>query len=99
MRHSPSITVALGNVSSLKRSVWEPLGLSDAALEHWSASEAADFPKGGHGDMTLKILAKHADTEEKQTRALALLQETMKILWLHFDNIGCDALKASNVDL
>ncbi len=89
----------LGNVASLKRSVWEPLNLSDEALEHWSAGEAADLPEGGHGDMTLKILAKHANTKETQSRVLSLLQETMQVRWLHFDNIGRDALKASGVEL
>ena len=48
--------------------------------------------------MTLKILARHADSADKQSRVLALLQETMQIRWLHFDNIGRDALKASGVD-
>jgi len=93
------MVAALGNIASLKRSVWEPLGLSNEALEHWSAGEAADLPEGGHGDLTLKILAKHADTKEKQDRVLALLQETMQVRWLHFDNIGRDALKASGVEL
>ena len=49
--------------------------------------------------MTLKILAKHANTKETQSRVLSLLQETMQVRWLHFDNIGRDALKASGVEL
>ena len=86
-----------GNIASLNRAVWEPLGLDDTALAHWSAGEVADMPEGGHGDMTLKILAKHADTEQKQAVVLALLEETMQIRWFHFDQIGRDAYAASGV--
>ena len=88
----------LGNIASLNRKVWEPLGLPDEALSHWSAGEVADFPEGGHGDMTLKILSKYADTADKQAIVLALLEETMRIRWFHFDQIGRDALTASGVN-
>ena len=88
----------LGNIASLNRKVWEPLGLPDEALSHWSAGEKADFPEGGHGDMTLKILAKYADDAPKQAKVLDLLHETMQIRWFHFDQIGRDALIASGVD-
>jgi pyrroloquinoline quinone (PQQ) biosynthesis protein C len=85
----------LGNTVAFTRRVWEPLGLPAKALEHWSAGEAADIPEGGHADMTLKILSKHADTEEKRKRILACLAETMQIRWYHFDLIGRDAMAAS----
>ena len=88
----------LGNIASLNRAVWEPLGLDDKSLAHWSAGEAADMPESGHGDMTLKILAKYADTAEKQGRVLDLLTETMQIRWFHFDHIGRDALLASGIE-
>ncbi len=55
--------------------------------------------EGGHGDMTLKILAKHADTNTKQARIIEILTETMQIRWLQFDMIGRDALVASGVDV
>ncbi|MGE5538596.1 MAG: TenA family transcriptional regulator [Gemmatimonas sp.] len=87
----------LGNTVAFTRRVWEPLGLSAKALEHWSAGEVADIPEGGHADMTLKILSKYATTEEKQQRVLACLAETMQIRWHHFDLIGRDAMKASGV--
>jgi len=86
---------AKGNIASLNRSVWEPLGLDEKALEHWSAGEVADMPEGGHGDMTLKILARHANSEDRQDRVLALLEETMQIRWFHFDQIGRDAYAAT----
>jgi pyrroloquinoline quinone (PQQ) biosynthesis protein C len=85
----------LGNTVAFTRRFWEPLGLPDKALEHWSAGEVADMPEGGHADMTLKLLAKHADSEEKQAKVLACLAETMQVRWLHFDLIGRDAMAAS----
>jgi pyrroloquinoline quinone (PQQ) biosynthesis protein C len=89
----------LGNTIALKRKLWEPLGLPDKAVEHWAAGEIADIPEGGHGDLTLKLLAKHADTDEKQKSVLNCLAETMQIRWFHFNQIGCDALKESGVHL
>jgi len=85
----------LGNTVAFTRRLWEPLGLPAKALEHWSAGEAADIPEGGHADMTLKILAKYADTDDKQRRVLECLEETMQIRWYHFDLIGRDATAAS----
>ena len=90
---------ARGNIAMLNRAVWEPLGLDDRALAHWSAGEAADMPEGGHGDMTLKILARHADTQDKQATVLAILAETMEIRWFHFDRMGHDAYAASGIPL
>lgn len=86
-----------GKFTKLNRAVFEPLGLDDKALAHWTAGEAADFPDGGHGDMTLKILAKHADTADKQAAILEIIEETTKIRWFHFDHIGGDAMAASGV--
>jgi pyrroloquinoline quinone (PQQ) biosynthesis protein C len=90
----PSVA-GLGNTVALKRKLWEPLGLPEKALEHWSAGEVADIPEGGHGDMTLKILAKHADSADKQARVLKCLDETMEIRAFHFNQIGRDAIEAS----
>lgn len=87
----------LGNTVPLKRKLWEPLGLPDKAVEHWSAGEVADIPEGGHGDMTLKLLAKHANSDGKQKRVLKRLGETMQVRWFHFNQIGRDALDASGV--
>ncbi|MCH8919025.1 MAG: iron-containing redox enzyme family protein [Proteobacteria bacterium] len=85
----------LGPIAKLGRQAWAPLGLSEAAMAHWTAGEEADFPEGGHGDMTLKILAEHADTEDAQARVLGILEESMQVRWYHFDQIGRDALAAS----
>ena len=89
----------IGRVNKMTRAMWQPLGLSDKDLAHWAAGEAADFPEGGHGDMTLKILAKYADSDDKQARVMAVIEETTQIRWFHFDNIGRDALEASGVSL
>jgi pyrroloquinoline quinone (PQQ) biosynthesis protein C len=84
-----------GNTVPFTRQLWEPLGLAPKALEHWSAGEVADIPEGGHADMTLKLLAKYADSDDKQRTVLARLAETMQVRWFHFDLIGRDAIAAS----
>ena len=89
----------MGNIAVLGRAAWEPLGLAEKAMAHWTAGEEADFPEGGHGDMTLKILAEHADSVDKQGRILEILEESMEVRWYHFDRIGRDALAASGVAL
>jgi hypothetical protein len=89
----------IGKVNKLRRAIWEPLGLPEEALAHWSAGEAADFHEGGHGDMTLKVLAEYADTEDAQARVLEVIEETTQVRWYHFDQIGRDALKASGISL
>ena len=89
----------IGSVNKLTRAAWEPLGLSDTALAHWSAGEAADFHEGGHGDMTLKVLAQYADSEDTQARVLKIIEETTQVRWYHFDQIGRDALKASGISM
>ncbi|MEE8519630.1 MAG: iron-containing redox enzyme family protein [Dehalococcoidia bacterium] len=94
----PSVK-ALGPVTPHNRKSWEPLNLPEEALSHWKAGEAADFPEGGHGDMTLKILAKYADTDAKQDAVLTTLEESTQVRWYHFDQIGRDAFEASKVAL
>ena len=89
----------LGSVTPHDRKSWAPLNLPESALAHWKAGEAADFPEGGHGDMTLKILAKYADTAEKQAIVLSALEESTQVRWYHFDQIGRDAYEASKVAL
>ena len=66
-------------------------------MAHWTAGEEADFPEGGHGDMTLKFLSEYADDGDSQARVLKILEESMQVRWYHFDHIGRDALAASGV--
>ena len=89
----------LGTVTPHNRESWAPLNLPEEALAHWHAGAVADFPEGGHGDMTLKILAKYAVDEEQQAVVLATLEESTQIRWFHFDQIGRDAYEASKVAL
>lgn len=92
-------TVAkLGHIAKLGRDAWAPLNLPEEALAHWTAGEEADMPEGGHGDMTLKILAEYADTDVLQDRVIEVLTESMQVRWYHFDCIGRDALAASGID-
>jgi pyrroloquinoline quinone (PQQ) biosynthesis protein C len=93
-------TVAkLGHIAKLGREAWAPLGLPEAAMAHWTAGEEADFPEGGHGDMTLKILAEYTDDGDSQARVLEILEESMQVRWYHFDQIGREALAASGAAL
>ncbi len=75
--------------------MWRPLGLTEDDLAHWSAAEQADYSSGGHGDMTLKILAEHCSTEAEQARVLEVLAETMQVRSYHFDQIGRESLAAA----
>jgi pyrroloquinoline quinone (PQQ) biosynthesis protein C len=85
----------MGRTRPMNKDVWGRLGLKPKAMEHWQAADEADLPEGGHGDMTLKILAKHADTAEKRARVLDILEESMQVRWYHFDAIGREAIAAS----
>lgn len=85
----------MGRTRPMDKSVWARLGLKDKAMEHWDAAEEADLPEGGHGDMTLKILAKFSDTPQKRARVLDVLEESMQVRWAHFDAIGRDAIAVS----
>lgn len=85
----------MGRTRPMDKSVWARLGLKEKAMEHWDAAEEADLPEGGHGDMTLKILNKFADTPEKRARVLNVLEESMQVRWSHFDAIGREAIAAS----
>jgi pyrroloquinoline quinone (PQQ) biosynthesis protein C len=87
---------SLGRTRPMNRDVWASLGLrGKKAMAHWHAADEADTTEGGHGDLSLKILAAYADTKEKQARILAILEESMQVRWYHFDCIGRDALEAS----
>lgn len=87
----------LGEVTTHNKESWKPLKLPEEALAHWKAGEVADFPEGGHGDLTLKILSKYADTDERQATVLATLEESTQVRWYHFDQIGRDAFRASMI--
>lgn len=85
----------LGSARPNSRAVFKALNLPETAMSHWKAAEHADYGDEGHGDMTLKILARYARGEAERARILEVLAETMDVRWHHFDCIGRDALKAS----
>lgn len=89
----------LGKARPNSRAIFKALNLPDSAMTHWKAAEQADYGEDGHGDMTLKILSRHAKTEAEQTRILEVLAETMDVRWHHFDCIGRDALAASGAPI
>ncbi len=86
-----------GNCVPNNRSVWKPLGLPESAMSHWSAAEVADYGTEGHGDMALRILSEHANTDSQRQRVLDVLAETMQVRSYHFDCIGREALAAAGV--
>ena len=85
----------MGRTRPMSKDVWGRLGFKGKAMEHWQAADEADLPEGGHGDVTLKLLAKHANTPEKKARVLEVLAESMQVRWTHFDAIGREAIAAS----
>ncbi len=87
----------VGERARTSRKMWEKLKLSDAALEHWDAADAADSEEGGHGDLPLVILKKYADTEEKQDSCLRAARERQATNRIWFDQIGVWASKVSGL--
>ena len=64
-------------------------------MAHWEAAEAADTPEGGHGDETLDILVRFADTVEKQDASLAIFEESLSVLYYQLEQIGLAAYETS----
>ena len=87
----------VGKDIQTSRRQWESLGLSDEALAHWDAADAADSTEGGHGDAPLEILVKYADTREKQDACLEAMRERQLINRIWGDKIGEWAYEASGL--
>jgi len=77
--------------------VWAPLGLKGKAMAHWEAGEAADTHEGGHGDETLNLLVKYADTAEKQDAVRDSMEESLRVLAFQMDLLGQAAFEASGM--
>jgi pyrroloquinoline quinone (PQQ) biosynthesis protein C len=93
--NNEAIALRFGGRPMTSRETWAPLGLKKESVTHWEAAEAADTPEGGHGDETLDILVRFADTEEKQNTILATFEESMQVLYYQLDQIGLAAYEAS----
>lgn len=87
----------VGDRARTSRGQWSALKLSDDALTHWDAADAADSAEGGHGDAPLEILKQYADTEEKQEACLRAMAERQQINRIWFDQIGVWAYEASGL--
>ena len=70
------------------RATWKALGLPEESMTHWTAAEAADGSEGGHGDETLNIVARLADSAEKQDAILAVFEESMQVLYFQLEQVG-----------
>lgn len=77
--------------------VWAPLGLKGKSMAHWEAGEAADTHEGGHGDETLNLLVRYADTAQKQDAVRAALEESLRVLNFQMDLLGKAAFEHSAV--
>jgi pyrroloquinoline quinone (PQQ) biosynthesis protein C len=87
----------VGDRARTSRRQWAALNLSEDALSHWDAADAADSEEGGHGDVPLDILKKYADTEEKQDVCLRAMRERQLTNRIWFDQIGLWAYEASGL--
>lgn len=93
--NNAEIAARFGMTPLNSRKWFEPLGLTGKALDHWEAGEAADTHEEGHGAETLRIIARYADTEEKQAAVLASMQESFEVMRFHWDLLGRAAIAAS----
>jgi pyrroloquinoline quinone (PQQ) biosynthesis protein C len=77
------------------RKNWEPLGLDPKFLVHWEAADAADPGEGGHADETVRIIVKHAKTDEEARTVLGAVSESINVFRYIYDQIGDRAIAAS----
>lgn len=87
----------VGDRARTSRDQWKALKLSDDALSHWDAADAADSEGGGHGDVPLEILKKYAVTEAQQEGCLRAMRERQLTNRIWFDQIGVWAFEASGL--
>jgi hypothetical protein len=87
----------VGERARTSRKNWDKLKLNDKALAHWDAADEADSSDGGHGDAPLAILAKYADTKEKQDACLEAIRDRQHINRIWMDQIGAWSYEASGL--
>lgn len=87
----------VGERARTSRENWSKLNLDDKALAHWDAADEADSSDGGHGDAPLDILAKYADTKEKQDACLEAIRDRQAVNRIWMDQIGVWSYEASGV--
>ena len=57
-------------------------------MAHWEAATEADTGEEGHGQQTVNILIKYADTAEIQQRVLASMLESIGVFKFQYNLIG-----------
>jgi pyrroloquinoline quinone (PQQ) biosynthesis protein C len=87
----------VGERARTSRTMWSSLGLSDEALAHWDAADAADSAEEGHGDAPLTILKKYAVTGEQQDACLEAMRERQQVNRIWSDQLGVWAYEASGL--
>lgn len=87
----------VGERARTSRDTWKSLGLSDKALAHWDAANAADSGDDGHGDAPLEILKKYAVTQEQQDACLAAMKDRQEVNRIWSDQVGVWAFEASGL--
>lgn len=68
--------------------------LDDKSMAHWEAATEADTGDEGHGQQTIDILVRHADTAEVQQAVLASMGESLRVFKFQYDLIGQWAFEA-----
>lgn len=68
--------------------------LDDKSMAHWEAATEADTGDDGHGQKTIDILVRHADTAEVQQAVLATMGESLRVFKFQYDLIGQWAFEA-----
>ena len=87
----------VGARARTSRENWDKLKLDDKALAHWDAAYEADSSEGGHGDAPLDLLAKYADTKEKQDACLQAIRDHQAVNRMWMDQIGVWSYEASGL--
>jgi len=57
-------------------------------MAHWAAATEADTGEDGHGQQTINILTRYADTAEKQQGVLKSMLESIGVFKFQYDLIG-----------
>lgn len=62
--------------------------LDETEMAHWEAATEADTGEEGHGQQTVNILIKYADTAEIQQRVLTSMLESIGVFKFQYNLIG-----------
>lgn len=97
MSRGPKTIERMGERARASRRTWAALDLSDQALAHWDATDAADSHAGGHGEPAPQILKALAVTQDSQDACLAAMEEFLAVTRIWSDQIGVWAFEAAGL--